>query len=450
MANKIKCTCGHSWNKSDSSKKDVNVCHVCGKDNTMKNGGWLDNYGKADNANDSDVSLPEGFVGMGNDTTGRNYSPAWGGQFQTGGSIPGSVGFTYARTGNIPSEGKYAKKTLPSAQNGQEMKFYQEGLDWKPKSMQNGGIIEDDNGYLNPNNQGKMVRINSNLITMNGVDQPLIGISDTGDVQYMTPGNDYKFKGSKVTEIPVAQNGEKLQSSMSNPITYGSRKIMQLTNVPLPARTLISDVMGGTDTIDESDLSNEDLTALRDVVRKNLAKGKNTIEYNDYGTSDDPYSDVSSLGLSSMMNKLKDPYYRLKTTLGQSAINISDGDTTVIDKYDFNDKGKRSLKTLMNNIQSGDMYQSARTFASLMASGPEDNSSKVKINISEKPSKLSEFFNSGPQYGRYAGMPVFDKKKKNGGSVGINQLDSQPKKKLNQLLNFTNNPDKTNWLDKYQ
>jgi hypothetical protein len=33
-----------------------------------------------------------------------------------------------------------------------------------------------------------------------------------------------------------------------------------------------------------------------------------------------------------------------------------------------------------------------------------------------------------------------------GGRVGINDLDAQPKKKLNQLLNFTNNPDK-NWLD---
>jgi hypothetical protein len=80
---------------------------------------WLDNYGKADNANESNVTLPEGFVGMGYDTKGRDYSPAWGGQFQTGGSIPGTVGFTYARTINpAPSEGKYAKKTLPSAQNG--------------------------------------------------------------------------------------------------------------------------------------------------------------------------------------------------------------------------------------------------------------------------------------------------------------------------------------------
>jgi hypothetical protein len=40
-------------------------------------------------------------------------------------------------------------------------------------------------------------------------------------------------------------------------------------------------------------------------------------------------------------------------------------------------------------------------------------------------------------------------KKRNGGAVGINQLDAQPMKKLNQLLNFTNNPDKDNWLDKY-
>ena len=81
--------------------------------------GWLDNFGKADNANDSNVSLPEGFVGLGYNTKGRNYSPAWGGQFAMGGSIPGSVGFTYARTaGSAPSEGKYAKKTMASAQNG--------------------------------------------------------------------------------------------------------------------------------------------------------------------------------------------------------------------------------------------------------------------------------------------------------------------------------------------
>jgi len=96
MEGKVKCTCGWSWNKSDSSKKDMYVCHECGRDNSnnMKNGGWLDQYADGgtmqeyqENYNDASVSLPEGFVGDGYNTKGRDYSPAWGGQFQTGGYL---------------------------------------------------------------------------------------------------------------------------------------------------------------------------------------------------------------------------------------------------------------------------------------------------------------------------------------------------------------------------
>ena len=49
MSSKVKCTCGWSWNKSDSSKKDMYICHECGRDNSnnMRNGGWLDSYDKA-------------------------------------------------------------------------------------------------------------------------------------------------------------------------------------------------------------------------------------------------------------------------------------------------------------------------------------------------------------------------------------------------------------------
>lgn len=154
---KVKCTCGWSWNKSDSSKKDMYVCHECGRDNSnnMKNGGWLDNYGDEENANNPSVSLPEGFIGEGTFNGPKFDNPAWGGQFQMGGSLPGAVGHMYARyegggeidyprTKNIPSEGKYAKKTLPSAQNGQEMQYYREGLDWQPKTIsKNGGWLDD-------------------------------------------------------------------------------------------------------------------------------------------------------------------------------------------------------------------------------------------------------------------------------------------------------------------
>jgi hypothetical protein len=151
----------------------------------MRNGGWLDNYGTKENPNDSSVSLPEGFVGDGYNTKGRNYSPAWGGQFQMGGSIPGAVGFTYARTKGIPSNGPYAKKTKASAKDGD--------------------VIKDDLGqWAHP---GEITEIGSNQITMQGVPYPVLGISDTGDTQMMYPEEEYEFDGEKVTEFPMARNG---------------------------------------------------------------------------------------------------------------------------------------------------------------------------------------------------------------------------------------------------
>jgi len=96
MKGKVKCTCGWSWNKSDSSKKDMYICHECGRDNSnnMQNGGWLDSYADGgtmqehqENYNDSQTSAPEGFQGEGYSNVGRNYSPAWGGQFQSGGLL---------------------------------------------------------------------------------------------------------------------------------------------------------------------------------------------------------------------------------------------------------------------------------------------------------------------------------------------------------------------------
>jgi hypothetical protein len=177
--------------------------------------GWLDNFGKEENYNDSKAHASEDFQGDGFSNVCRNSSPAWGGAFQMGGSIPGSVGFTYARTKGIPSEGKYAKKTLPSAQNGEEMQYYQSGLDFQPKTIsKNGGwlgkynegvVIKDDRGQWD--HPGEITEIGSNEITMEGVPYDVLGISDEGDTKLMKPGKHYKFKGKKVTEFPMAKNG---------------------------------------------------------------------------------------------------------------------------------------------------------------------------------------------------------------------------------------------------
>ena len=169
-----------------------------------------DNYGKKENANAGYSTAGPGWVGEGTTNRGFNYNGAWGGTMEMGGSMPGAVGFTYARVaGSAPANGKYTKKTKASAQNGQEMKFYQEGLDFKPKSIsKNGSVIKDDMGqWAHP---GEITEIDSNDITMQGVDYPVLGISDTGDTQMMQPGQDYKFDGEKVTEYPMAQDGTRL------------------------------------------------------------------------------------------------------------------------------------------------------------------------------------------------------------------------------------------------
>ena len=68
---------------------------------------------------------------------------------------------------------------------------------------QTGGIIEDPMGqWAHP---GSVTRIPSNQITMQGVFEPLIGISNTGDIKYMEPNKNYNFKGKSVTEIPISK-----------------------------------------------------------------------------------------------------------------------------------------------------------------------------------------------------------------------------------------------------
>lgn len=67
-----------------------------------------------------------------------------------------------------------------------------------------GKVIEDNRGqWAHP---GQITKINSNDITMQGVNYPVLGISNTGDQKLMMPGQDYKFQGENVTEYPIVKN----------------------------------------------------------------------------------------------------------------------------------------------------------------------------------------------------------------------------------------------------
>jgi len=377
MANKITCTCGHSWNKSDSSKKDMRVCHVCGKDNTMKNSGWLSKFEDAPSAQNGidaskkfltdwysnrkitdqyiqgafDLDRPAYMKNLQNmpdytmvdsidnnpNITGRydadtnklliakgapehikthelnHYLNRQGGgdymrtihgeivknevlpQSQVQGvykdkydyfSNPDEMhsrimvlrekagikpnetvtpeklkGFMKTYKGDVDNindllnmskgeEGllnmlnfmaKGKASTPTTAQNGAEMKFYQQGLDWKPKTIsKNGGwldkfeeggeIVKDNEGYWNPQNWGKPVEINSNKITMEGVLEPLLGVSDTGDTKMMYPDKNYTFDGTKVVEYPREHFRAEDGKSVNRADEYPLEKLDNLLN----------------------------------------------------------------------------------------------------------------------------------------------------------------------------------------------------------------------------
>ena len=283
----------------DEVKKEViRQSNIKKQGGILKNGGWLDNYGEEANANEGHSSASKEWVGDGYSNVGRNYSPAWGGQFQMGGnvypvnyvpqaqdganlntpesweksirniehqignpnqwsidsyrqlqkqineykfwrentpegkavydshnetneyvvplpnhlkiykplnmleevtpnykmggSIPGSVGFTYARTKGIPSNGPYAKKTMASAQGGD--------------------VIKDDRGQLAHPHQP--TEISGDTMITDGYGYiPLYVVPDKGEPRMVYPNTGkHTFPGAtKFTEYPVAQGGETLE-----------------------------------------------------------------------------------------------------------------------------------------------------------------------------------------------------------------------------------------------
>jgi hypothetical protein len=119
-----------------------------------------------------------------------------------------------------------SQQGMPMAQNGMEMSYYQNGLDFQPKSISKNGkkIIKDDMGqWAHP---GEITEIDSNQITMQGIPYPVLGISDIGDIQMMYPDEEYEFIGDSVTEYPMMKQGGQLTKldQLSNFTNYNTKQ----------------------------------------------------------------------------------------------------------------------------------------------------------------------------------------------------------------------------------
>jgi len=391
----------------------------------------------------------------------------WLDKYAMGGALPGAVGFMYARTQDpAPSNGPYAKKTKASAQNGMEMKFYQEGLDFKPKTISQDGseIPVDSMGYWNPENVGNPVIIPSNDITMEGVDQPLIGISDTGDVQYMMPGEDYEFDGESVTEYPVMQPGGKI---IPNPGAAYTKKYppIYLDNPKDPRIGMYTEK--GNQYLYKKPIAKE--SQLPTIYTEN-PKDSRLRAYND---SLNLYNLIESKKPSDI-KKLTDSYWRLKE---QNKSSPKPTKSSKLGNITFNEAYKKPVQPVVykkpqpkvetkkpetkkeepvkkveqpkpierkQNIYEGSpVYSPGAGIGAGSALVGFTNQKGDTTYI--KPEDYERF--AVPKYGK-AFIESKVKKQRNG---GVNNADAQPIKKLDQSLNFTNynKPTKGGWLDKY-
>jgi murein DD-endopeptidase MepM/ murein hydrolase activator NlpD len=188
-----------------------------------------------------------------------------------------------------------------------------------------------------------------------------------------------------VRKEPVKQEAPSLMSKPSrleNPVRNEDPLI------PTNVRQFVYDLFGGSETLTEQDLKQEEKEALRKAALRAQRQGKKAIEYSDYGTQTEgqsQYADVGGGGGAlDFVTKVFDPEYSMKTTVGQARIEQDDeGNTIIVDRYNFNDSDdKFSFTGLMSGIKRAGFspYAQLRNIARELGSG-EGEGSEVRINL---------------------------------------------------------------------
>ena len=142
----------------------------------------------------------------------------------------------------------------------------------------------------------------------------------------------------------------------------------------------------GMEDFTEADTTPDEIEALRKIVKSNLDKGKQVLEYDDFKTSENPYDDVGgdAIGIQKAINKFKDPAFSMKTLLGQASITTNaNGETVVTDRYNFNEENPDSFKDYARKaarVASDPIYGSFREAGSIFGSD-EGEGSFVRINL---------------------------------------------------------------------
>lgn len=168
--------------------------------------------------------------------------------------------------------------------------------------------------------------------------------------------------------------------------------------VPMAINQLGYDVSGGQSPITENSLTDEELNYLRGIVRENLKKGENTIQYRHYNKT----GAKDTNGWKQSLEAIDDIPTNMKYTLGRANINIANGDTTIVDRYNFNKDSDAVTGNFLNTAKKiglKDPYNQARNLGGYLGSD-EQHGSSVNIKINQKKDggelrKLEDLTNFG-------------------------------------------------------
>jgi hypothetical protein len=160
--------------------------------------------------------IPDGVSGKGGDMYIKHAM---------GGSIPGTPGFTYARTQGIPSEGPYAKKTMASAQVGKKIKIKNErGLVMKP--AESTGVKKMNFDLM----QSKDNKAYYDAVAKQKAEQQAYEKSEIARKRLMTPkqiehDNYVRSARETVTAAVPETTWERAKAIVSNPMTAIGYKV---------------------------------------------------------------------------------------------------------------------------------------------------------------------------------------------------------------------------------
>jgi LysM repeat protein len=172
--------------------------------------------------------------------------------------------------------------------------------------------------------------------------------------------------------------------------TKETTKNSKVPKIPTMIRQFLYDVGGGEEKLTEKDLLSPEL----EFLTSKAIEGHTSLEYKDYETASkgqSQYADVGGGGSAlDFFNKLSDPAYSMKTTLGQAKITKNKkGETVIVDQYNFNDSdGAFNLLQFLKGIKNAGFspYAQARNIGRQLGS-PEGEGSMVEINLGQLDSK---------------------------------------------------------------